>query len=235
MTVTLDIDDDGIATVTIDDGARNALSMTTIADIGQAVASAGEARALVLTGREGSFSAGLDLKHIQAKGPEGARELIRSLGEVVLPLWTDPRPTVCAATGHALAGGTILAMACDHVVAADGPFKWGLIETAVGLMVPHLGLTLAGHRLQPRHVNQYVIPGATVDARTAVSIGYADELAEPADVLDRARAVASERLELPASAYAAMKDRLRGEQATQVAAGSEHDLDQIVRLLAETL
>ncbi len=231
MTATLHLDDDGIATIRLDDGGKNLIGLEMLAALEKALHEAGDAKAIVVEGREGVLSAGLDLKHVKEHGPDGAVELIRGLGRVCLTLWTDPRPTVCAATGHALAGGTILAMSCDHVVAADGPFKWGLIETAVNLEVPAMGLAFAAQRMQPRHVNQYVLPGTAVDAKTAVAIGYADELTPSGATASRARTVAGERMALPSGAYAGNKMRLRGAAATRLRELVEADLQAVVRHL----
>lgn len=231
MTATLHLDDDGIATIRLDDGGKNLIGLEMLAELEQALHKADDAKAIVIEGREGVLSAGLDLKHVKEHGPDGAVELIRGLGRFCLELWTDPRPTVCAATGHALAGGTILAMTCDHVVATDGPFKWGLVETAVNLEVPELGLALAAQRMQPRHVNQYVLPGTAVDAPTAVQIGYADELAQASFTASRAHAVARERMSLPPGAYAGNKMRLRGAATTRLRELAEADLQAVVRHL----
>lgn len=233
MTVTCHLDDEGVASIVLDDGARNVISFELLDELEAALQQASEARALVLAGREGALSAGLDLTYVRAHGAAGARDLILRLGEVALALWTDPRPTACAATGHALAGGTILAMTCDHVVAADGPFKWGLVETAVNLEVPDMALALAAQRLQARHVNQYVLPGSAVDVATAVAIGYADESAAPDRVVGRAVEVARARAELPAGAYAGNKRRLRGQSAARLREAAERDVTAVVQHLAD--
>lgn len=231
MPVTCHLDDDGVASIVLDDGAKNVISFELLDRLEAALAEAADAEAVVLAGREGVFSAGLDLKYVQEHGAEGARSLVVRLAEVATTLWTDPRPTACAATGHALAGGTILAMACDHVVAADGPFKWGLVETAVNLEVPELALAMARQRLQPRHVNQYVLPGTAVDAATAVAVGYADEAVAPEHVVARAVEVARERGGLPAGAYGGNKLRLRGATAARLREGIAADVAAVVRHL----
>lgn len=231
MQITTTIDDNGVALVTLDDGGKNILSLDAIDGINKALTEVAGAKALVIAGRDGALSAGLDLKHVQEHGPAGARELVRALGEVAMAIWVDPRPTVCAATGHAIAGGTILAMAHDHVVAAAGHFKWGLTETRVNLEVPDMGFAMARARLAPKDVNTYLLPGTPVDAAMAVAVGFADELAEMEDTVARAVAVATERAQLPAGAYAGNKARLRGDAPSQVAARAEQDLLEVTRHL----
>lgn len=231
MQITTTIDDHGVALITLDDGGKNVLTLDAIAAWDKAIVDAAEAKAIVTAGREGALSAGLDLAHVKAHGAKGAKELVLALGEPVMRLWTDPRPTVCAATGHAIAGGTIIAMAHDHVVAAADHWKWGLTETRVNLEVPAMGLALARARLSPRDLHTYVLPGTPVDAAMAVAIGYADELADLDECVDRAVAVARERASLPAAAYAGNKARLRGDLAAQIIAGADADVDLVVRHL----
>jgi enoyl-CoA hydratase len=232
MSITTTIDDEGIALITIDDGGKNVLSLQSLAHYDKALDEAADAVAIVTAGRDGVLSAGLDLKHVKEHGAAGARELVRELFSVGMRLWTDPRPTVCAATGHAIAGGTILAMAHDHVVAASGHWKWGLTETRVNMEVPELAWAIAGGRLSPGDLNTYVLPGAMIDAAMAVAVGYADELAELEDVVARAMVIADERAQLPAGAYGGNKARLRGDVPAKLALTLESDLLAVTRHLS---
>ncbi len=234
---TCQVDDDGIATITLDDGALNILTLQMFADLSAALDDAADARALVLAGRDGSFSTGLDLKHVMAHGVDGARELGRVLGEVAMRIWADPRPVVAAATGHALAGGTILAIAADHVVAADAPdgdgeYWWGLIETVVGLELPDFALAPARHRLTLPAINRWVLPGVRVNAARALEVGYADELLPAGAVVERAHDEARLRLELPQLAYAGTKRRLRSAEAARVLANLDADLEAAIAPVA---
>ena len=105
---------DGILVITLDDGGRNALVPDTFAALNDALDAGADADAIVLAGREGALTVGLDVKWMQGAGRDDVGHMLRQLGRTCMRLWTDPRPTVCAATGHALAAGTMLAMACDH-------------------------------------------------------------------------------------------------------------------------
>lgn len=216
--------DDGILTVAMDDGDKNTLDPAGFEALIAALDDHPEPAAVVLTGREGILSAGLDLKWMQSHGRAGVQELLVGFGTCLMRWWTEPRPTVCAAGGHAIAAGTMLAMACDHAVATDGGF-WGLTETQVGLQMPEFGIALARANLRSDRLDDLLLPGERIDAAAAVEAGYADVLAPDqaaamAGATDRARTLAG----LPAAAYAGTKQRLRGAQADAVLAGLHADI-----------
>lgn len=220
---------DGVLTLTMDDGNKNALNIEAFAALTAAFDAAGDARAIILAGREGILSAGLDVKFMASASKEDMHQLLVRLGRTLMRIWTEPRPTVCAATGHAVAAGTMLAMACDHAVAAEGDFRWGLTETRIDFQMPHFGLALARHNVRNDRLDDLILPGALVDASTAVQVGYADELAAPGDVVARARERAAELAELPSQAYAGTKARLRGIAADAVLNGLTDDIAELLR------
>lgn len=220
--------DDGIAVLTLDDGARNALDPERFRELQTAFDEAEEdVRAFVVTGREGVLTAGLDLKYMAASDADGIRDLLVLFGQVMMRIWTEPRPTVCAATGHALAAGTMLAMACDHAIAAEGEFAWGLTETQINFAMPAFGLALARHNVRNDRIDDLVLPGTRVDPVTAVDVGYADELVPPEQAREAGLAAARGLAELPAQAYGATKGRLRGAAAEACLAGLEADIDDM--------
>src|SRR5699024_8568125 len=103
-------DREGIAVVRMDDGKANALSHRMLEELEAATTRAIEgARALVLTGREGRFSAGFELQEMMA-GIDRARALVTRGGELLLRLYMAPLPVVVACSGHALAGGALLVL-----------------------------------------------------------------------------------------------------------------------------
>ena len=223
MAVDHQLDADGLLTVTLDDGDKNVLVPETFEALIAALDAEPDARGVVLTGREGILSAGLDIKWMRANGREGVHRLLERFGSCLMRWWTDPRPTVCAATGHAIAAGTMLAMACDHAVAAEGGW-WGLTETRIDFEMPAFGITLARANVRADRVDDLLLPGERVDAATAVEVGFADELSPPEEVVERARRRAVELLELPPRAYGRTKQRLRGEAADTVLAGLVDDI-----------
>jgi enoyl-CoA hydratase len=218
-----ELDGEGVLTITMDDGEKNALVPEVFEGLIDALDEETEARAIVLAGREGILTAGLNVKWMAANGGEGVERLLVLFGRCLMRWWTDPRPTVCAATGHAIAAGTMFGMACDHAVAADGGY-WGLTETQIDFEMPEFGIALARHNVRADRLEDLLLPGARIDAAAAVEAGFADELAAPEQVLARARERAAQLAKLPPRAYAGTKRRLRGADAEAVLAGLDTDI-----------
>jgi enoyl-CoA hydratase/carnithine racemase len=133
--------------------------------------------------------------------------------------------------GHAVAAGTMYAMACDHTVASEGPHRWGLTETRIDFEMPVFGLELARANVRADRLEDLILPGAMIDAAEAVAVGYADELADLDDVLEVATAKAVELAALPPRAYAGTKQRLRGAAATRVLDGLDADIAALLSFL----
>ncbi len=231
MAVTTRIED-GIAVVTMDDGAANALNPQRFDELHAAFDDAGDdVTGFIITGRPGITTAGLDLKFMQSADKDGVADLLVRFGTTLMRVWTEPRPTVLAATGHTVAAGTMLSMACDHAVAARGAFVWGLTETQINFAMPLFGLALARANVRADMVDDLLLPGAKVDPERAVEVGYADELADPDEVMARARAHLAMLVALPSRAYADTKRRLRGPAADEVMATLAQDIASMDRFL----
>ena len=224
--------DDGILTVTLDDGDKNTLTPEVFHALIDALDGTPNAHAVVLAGRPGILTAGLNVKWMAANGRDGVRRLLVDFGTCLMRWWTDPRPTVCAATGHAIAAGTMFAMACDHAVAADGG-AWGLTETRIDFEIPHFGLALARANVRADRLEDLLLPGERIDAAAAVQAGFADRVVAPDEVLEVAQTRARELAELPSRAYAGTKHRLRSRAAAEVLAGLTADIDELTAHLTE--
>lgn len=200
---------DKVAVLHLDDGKANAVGHTMIRTVNEALDRSGkEAKALVLHGRDGVFSAGFDLKEIQ-KGPEAAEALVGKGAEMFLRMFTHPQPLVVACTGHAIAAGAFMLLAADNRVGAAGEFKLGLNETAIGMTLPVFGLELARARLNPLFITRALIQSQLYDPDAAIQVGYLDRVLPADQVLDGALAEAAELAELPPAAYAQNKRDIR--------------------------
>ncbi|HSZ38254.1 MAG TPA: crotonase/enoyl-CoA hydratase family protein [Acidimicrobiales bacterium] len=224
--------DDGIATVRLDDGKVNALSVDMQAAIGEAIdrAEADDA-AIVLTGRPGVFSAGFDLAVIAAGGSETAAMVIGGfrLAERVL---TYPRPVVVACTGHAIAMGTFLMFAGDYRIGPDaGTYKWIANEVAIGLTMPRAAIEMLRMRLTPAAIDRAVILSYQFGPADALASGYFDQLVPLDDVVDAALSVAKAALKLDARAHAASKLRTRAPALDALARAIRQDEEDFARFL----
>lgn len=215
---------DGVALITLDDGRVNAFDLDLFAALDETLDACADDGAIVVAGRPGVFSAGLDTRLVAGLDAPGLAALLGAFGRTVLRLWLEPRPVVVAATGHAVAGGTVLAMAADHTVAAAGEFRWGLVETTIGFVLPDWILTLARGNVAADRLDDLVLPGRSIDPAEAVGVGFADVLAAPDEVITTAHERARELTALPRGVYAATKRRLRGAAAQRALDGLDADL-----------
>lgn len=214
-----------VAHIAIDDGKANALSHAVIDSIDAALDRArNEAKAVVLSGRPGRFSAGFDLS-VMNGGIDAVRALVRAGADLSMRLYELDRPVVIACTGHALAAGAILLMSADVRIGAEGAFKIGLNEVAIGMPVPVFATELARDRLSRRHLTAATVLATIYDPAGALDAGYLDETAAPDEVIDTALARAAQ---LAATcnprAFAASRARLRGAVAAQVRATLDTDI-----------
>lgn len=219
----------GVAVITLDDGKVNALGTKLLAELDAALTRAeGEARAVVLAGRPGRFSAGFDLSVIMG-GLDAARDLFRTGGQVMMRLYGCPLPTVAAVTGHALAGGALLVLCCDSRLAAAGAYKIGLNEVAIGLPLPLFAQRLAADRIDRRAFVAATLQATIYNPASAAEVGYVDRVFEvDRDALvTAATARARELTELSAHAYAYTKRRLRERVTEEILATLDSDLDAI--------
>lgn len=217
MMVTCEIQDH-VAVVTIDDGKVNAVSHTFLDAMSDALnAAEADAKAVLIRGRDGMFSAGFDLKEFK-KGPVATQALVTKGAAMMLRLFTHPQPLVVACTGHAVAAGAFILLACDTRLGAKGDFKIGLNETAIGFTLPVFGFELAKARLSKRHLTDAVVQARLYSPVEARDAGFLDSVHFPevlqAVALDTAKQLGA----LPGDAYTNNKRGVRADVAARIKA-----------------
>jgi enoyl-CoA hydratase len=217
-----------VAVLRFDDGKANALSHDAIGAIGRALDQAEkEARAALLVGRPGRFSAGFDLATMQG-GPDAARGLVTAGAELCLRMFEMPLPVVSACTGHALAAGALLLLSSDLRVGARGSFKIGLNEVAIGLTLPLFAVELGRARLSRRHFERAASHAEIYGPEGAVDAGFLDEVVDPDALFDRALAQAARLADLNQPAFGNTKRRAHAE----IVAGIRANLDKDMKMFA---
>lgn len=207
---------DGVALLKMDDAKANALSHEMLDAIDGALDRAEkEAGAVVLVGRPGRFSAGFDLKTMMS-GIEPAKRLVAAGAEMYMRVYGFPLPVVAACTGHALAGGALLLLVSDTRIGAEGDFKIGLNEVSISMTLPILAQELARDRIATRHLTEAAIQAKVYTPDGAAEVGYLDRLAGTDDVVEEAVAEAKRLAQLPRTAYAKTKAKLRERTITYI-------------------
>lgn len=202
---------DGVAEITCDDGKVNAMALPFFEGLGAAFdrAERDGARAAVIAGRPGYFSAGLNLKLLPTLPADELRRSTIAFGRIMLRAYTLPLPTVAAITGHAVAGGALLALLCDVRIAADGPFRIHMNETAIGIALPTWILTVVQPAIAPQWQTEALLHARAYSPAEARERGLVNDVVPPERVVDAARAAAAALAALDTQAYAESKRRLR--------------------------
>jgi len=162
-------------------------------------------KAVIVTGSGSSFSAGVDLFRLIKEGAGYARRFIPVLDGLLEAALTFPKPVVAAINGHAIAGGCILAAACDHRIMVEGTGKIGIPELAVGVPFPGLPLQIMAARLADGALRDLVYTGRTVHVDEAKALGLIDDKCPAGMLLERATEVATRMASIPAAAFALTK------------------------------
>lgn len=216
--------DDRIATITMDDGKKNALSPDMFAALSAAFDRAQEDHAVViLTGRDGALSGGFDLRVLGAGGT-AAVDMIRTGFELAERLLAFPAPVVVACTGHALAMGAFLLLAGDYRLGVEGPYRIGANEVAIGITMPFFGIEMCRQRLAPVHFHRAAINAEIYSPDGAVAAGFLDRVVTASELADAARQTALDLARLDASVHTATKLRARGDTLKAIRAAIEADV-----------
>jgi enoyl-CoA hydratase/carnithine racemase len=201
--------DGRIATIAMDDGKVNALSIEMLKAVLACLDRAESDEAVViLTGREGYFSAGFDLK-VFSERPQEIVEMLTLGARLSERVLSFPTPVVVACGGHAIAAGTFAPLAADVRIGAEGPFKLGLNEVRIGLTVPLYVVELARQRLAPAHFNRALITAEMYGPEEAVDAGILDRVVPPGELEGAGREAAEELAGLDMAAHSATKLRVR--------------------------
>ena len=215
---------DGVAVLRLDDGKANALSPAVLEQLQGALDRAEkEARAVLIVGRPGRFSAGFDLGVMRA-GVDSMRSLVTAGAELLLRIHMYPRPVVVACTGHALAAGALILLAADQRYGARGDFKIGLNEVAIGMSLPIFAVELARERISKRHLSRATMQAEIYSPDAAVDAGFLDDVREPDALFDDALAEARRLAELGDPAFRKTRELVRGATAAHIRATLKADM-----------
>jgi len=215
---------DETTVVTIDRPPANAMDIALLEEVSRALegVAAHPPAALVIAGRPGCFSAGADLKAVPGYGPDERRRMVDEINRMAIAAYGLRCPVVAAITGHAIAGGMVLALCADYRVASVKG-RYGLTEVQVGVPYPQAAIAVVRSELAPQVARRLALTGRLTDAEDCVASGLFDELLAPERVLDRALEVAADLAALPADTYVRTKLGLRGAALAAMPAAARTD------------
>jgi enoyl-CoA hydratase len=185
--------EDGIATLTLNNGKVNAISPDVLAAFNAALDQAVQDRAVVIiTGQPGILSGGYDLK-VMTSSPQNAVALVTLGSTLARRMLSHPYPIIVACPGHAIAKGAFILLSADYRIGVEGPFNIGLNEVQIGMTMHHAGIELARDRLRKSAFHRSVINGEIFNPADAVDAGFLDKVV-PAEQLQAAALAAAQQL-----------------------------------------
>jgi enoyl-CoA hydratase len=216
--------DAGVVTLSVDRPPANAMDLTLLRELVAAVEQIANEppRALVLSGRPGFFSAGVDLKAVPGYGPDEEREMVASINAMALGVYALSCPVVGAITGHAIAGGLVLAL-CTDIRVASSAGRYGLTEIKVGVPYPQAAIGIVAAELPPHAARVLALGSELTDAAKCLRLGVFDEVLDPGAVLPRALERAATLASFPPDTYARTKRELRDATAERLRAAAARD------------
>jgi enoyl-CoA hydratase len=202
---------DGVATLTLNNGKVNAVSPDLIADFNRALDQSVQDRAIVIvTGQPGILSGGYDLK-VMMSGPQQAMDLVTAGSTLARRMLAHPFPIIVACPGHAVAKGAFLLLSADYRIGVEGPFNIGLNEVRIGMTMHHVGIALARDRLSKPVFQRSVINAEMFTPQGALAAGFLDRVVSAEQLLPAAYAVAEQLKTLNMSAHENTKLKVRKE------------------------
>lgn len=204
-------DNDGILLMRMEHGKANAVDIELLEGLRGALAefAADDAKAVVVTGKGNIFSAGVDLFRLLEGGAQYLNNFLPVLSEALREIAEFPKPLVAAMNGHAIAGGCVLACACDYKVMAEDSGRVGVPELRVGVPFPAVPLELVRMIVPPKYLQEVVLLGRTYTPFEACERGLVDEVVAPDDLEERALEIAFEMASIGPETFALTKRQLR--------------------------
>ncbi len=224
--------EDRIAHVRLNRGRSNAMNATLIAELKELLDRLEEDPAvsgLMLHGKEGFFSSGLDLIELYGFDEQQVRQFWTDFIALVRRFVSFSKPSVAAISGHSPAGGCVLAICCDYRVMAEGDFVIGLNELPVGIVVPQAIFHLYSFWIGQANAYRNLMEGRLLSPEEALAMGLVDELAPGNGVVSRAERQLRKYTQLEPNTWKKSKLNLRQELIRIFEEDQTEDIESILK------
>jgi len=212
---------EGILTLRLEHGKANALDLELVDALAEAAARIERderVRGAVLSATGHIFCAGVDLYRVLDGGPDYTRAFVPRLAGAFHALFACPKPVVAAVNGHAIAGGCVLAAACDYRLMAAGDARIGVPELRLGVPFPLVAIEILRFATSTAHLQELIYRGATYTTAEAYERGLVDEVVPLADLPGRAADVTARLASEPVARFRLTKRQLRSPTLAAIAA-----------------
>ena len=198
---------DDISIITLDDGKANVFSPKMIQDVNECLDKVPtESGALIITGRDGMFSAGFDLKIISSGNIQATMDMSLSGFKLLSRIFSFPRPILAACSGHGIALGTFLLCCCDYRIGVKGDYMIGANEMRTNMVIPIPILELISHRVTASHKYRAILGAEMYSIQDGVEAGLIDEIVDSKDLMEAAMLKAKDLASMGHPSYTLTKE-----------------------------
>ena len=223
---------DKIAVLQLDRGRSNAINSEMVSEIHQMVLNIEKddnIAGLIITGKDGFFSAGLDLIELYGYDEQQIRQFWKDFLDLVTAMVSFRKPMISAISGHSPAGGCVLALCSDYRVMVDGKYVIGLNEVPVGIIVPQSIFHLYSFWLGNANAYRYLLEGKLMRADEALASGLIDELVTPESILHAAERKIQKYIQMESTTWQQSKVNLRADLVAKVSADQSDMLEIMLK------
>ncbi len=222
---------DGIAIVTLARGKVNSLNGTVVNELREqleVLETDKDIKALVLTGQGKFFSFGFDIPEFLSFNKEEFTDYLTNFTDLYTYLFLYPKPVVAALNGHTIAGGCMLALACDTRVMVAGKGKISLNEIAFGSSVFAGSTEMLRFCVGNANATKVLYSGIMYSAEEAMNLGMVQDIFSEDDLLVQAKRIALDLGSKHLPAFVSIKSLLRKPTADNMVARERTSIREFV-------
>ena len=209
--------EDDISIITLNDGKANVFSPEMSNQLNACLDEVDtESGCLIITGREGMFSAGLDLKIIQSGDVDRIVEMSSNAFKLLARIFSFPRPVIAACSGHGIALGTFLICCCDYRIGIKGDFMLGANEMRTNMVIPTPILELIKFRVNESHKYRSVLGAEMYNYSQAQEAGLIDDVVEVDNLMTTAKDKAKDLATMGHPSYSMTKELFIAEPMAKI-------------------
>ncbi len=219
MTFVKPLVEESVAWVTLSRGKVNAINEAVAEELRgvlEALSQDRHVKAVVLTGDGSFFSFGLDIPEFVTYSKESFTRFVGKFADLYTYLFLFPKAVVAALNGHTVAGGCMLATACDYRIMVADKAKISLNEITFGSSLFPGSAEMLKHCVGARNAESVAFTGSMFSPDAALGLGLIDEVASGEALAARAGAIAREYALRHGPAFTSIKQLLRGEVADKM-------------------
>ena len=207
-----------ISIIKLDDGKANAFSYDMLSQVNDLLKQVTrDSGALVITGREGLFSGGFDLKTLATGDMEKITKMVQLGYRLLLELFSFDRPIVAAVSGHSIALGLFVTCSADYRIAIDGKYVCQANEVRNNMDIPTQIMEIIRARVNKKYFYSAVYHSDAYSVQDSIEVGYIDEIVSKDQFMKRVMEKAKELATLPHPFYANTKKTAQDDVRQKIA------------------